>query len=97
MPEEVKVSRKPERIATLTSPPDKVNQIDVDYIMEYCKANKQVAWLKQTASQKYTSKDGKERQYGLFQIRKEFVEKFMPELREASGKKETMLDRIMAL
>lgn len=94
---EEKKSRKPERIATLDNPPTAVNQIDIDYIIAYCTNEKAVNWLKEVAAKTYADKEGKERRYGLFQIRKEFVDKYMPNLRTATSGKPSLYDRIAAL
>lgn len=76
--------------------PSVVAEIDSEYIVAYCVANKQVKWLKEVASKTYLDKENKSRRYGFFQIRKEFVEKFMVELAEKKNK-ETLFKRIMAL
>lgn len=94
---EEKKSRKPERIATLDNSPDAINQIDTEYIIAYCKKHNEVKWLKEVASKTYTGKDDKKRRYGLFQIRKEFVEKFMPDLHKPNSNKPSLYDRIAAL
>ena len=92
-----KKSRKPERTATLDNPPTAVNQIDFDYMISCCTKNNSVKWLQEVALKRYVGKDGVERRYGLFQMRKEFVDKYMPQLHQPKPKKLTIYDRIAAL
>lgn len=95
--------------------------IKLDDIIDWCKANNQVAWLKAEAAKKveverYTGKvkvvkNGKEvlvvdknsakvkveAPITFIQLKKAFVEKFMPEIAPKAKAKQTMYDRIAAL
>lgn len=69
----------------------------IEDIIEWCKANNQVAWLKETAGKTYSTENG-ERRISFIELKLEFVKKFMPELAPKSqGKKATMYDIIAAL
>jgi hypothetical protein len=70
----------------------------LENIIDWCKENKQVAWLKATAATTYTNEDGSTRKITFFEIKKAFAEKFMPEiLPKAKVKKPSMYDIIAAL
>lgn len=102
MAEEIKevVKEKEEKVYPVyPEVPTQTQDIVSQYVIDYCVANKQVKWLQETAQKKYVDKNGKEQNYNFFQIRKEFVLKFMPELdgKKNEVKKETLLDKIMAL
>lgn len=88
--------RIPVEPAVYPDKPSIIAEIDTEYIIAYCVDKKQVKWLQTVAAKTYVGKDGKERRYGLFQIRKEFITKFMPDL-AAKKPKESMFSRIMAL
>jgi hypothetical protein len=70
-------------------------------IVEWCKANNQVEWLKQTVGKTVVyEKDGMEmaRTITFIEIKKEFAAKFMPEiLPVAKEKKPSMFDIIAGL
>lgn len=67
-------------------------------IVNWCVNNKQVDWLKATAALTYTTKDGKTRKITFIELKKAFVEKFMPEIAPKAKKKEpTMFEIIAAL
>ena len=95
--------------------------INLDYIINYCKEHGEVEWLKKVAAKKVDYKvypkktifvDGKKktvadkeqpykiekRPISFIQIKMEFVDKFMPEIKPiAKGKKPTMYDIIKNL
>lgn len=79
--------------------PTQTQDIVSQYVIDYCVANKEVKWLQEVANKEYVDKNGKKQVYNFFQIRKEFVLRFMPELdgKKNEVKKPTLLDRIMAL
>lgn len=69
----------------------------IEDIIDWCKANKEVDWLKETAAKVYT-KDGKERRISFIELKLEFVKKFMPEIApKAQAKKPSMYDLIAKL
>jgi hypothetical protein len=61
-------------------------------IIDWCKANGEVAWLKKTAA---TEIDG--RKITFIELKKAFVDKFMPEIAPKSTKKPSMYELIAAL
>lgn len=95
--------------------------INLDYIISYCKEHEEVAWLKKTAAKMVDYKvypkktilvDGKKkkvadkeqpytvekRPISFIQIKMEFVDKFMPEIKPvAKEKKPSMYDIIRNL
>ena len=86
--------------------------MNIDDIILWCQQNGKVDWLKAKASEKrafkvYPKVDGKTdksqpavtemRPISFIQIKKDFVEEFMPEIAPKATKKETMFDKIMAL
>ena len=86
--------------------------MNIDDIIKWCQDNGKVDWLKAKASEKrefkvYPKVDGKTdksqppvvelRPISFIQIKKDFVEEFMPEIAPKAQKKETMFDKIMAL
>lgn len=65
----------------------------LDDIINWCKANNQVAWLKAEAA-----KTIGERRITFIELKKAFVDKFMPEIAPKAAKKApTMFDKIAAL
>jgi hypothetical protein len=58
-----------------------------EQIVAWCKANNQVAWLKEIGKQTTTDEDGKVHRISFIEIKVAFVNKFMPEI--APKKKET--------
>ena len=67
-------------------------------IIEYCQKNNEVAWLKETATKTYKTKDGKQRNISFIELKLEFVKKFMPEIApKAQAKKPTMYELIAKL
>lgn len=75
----------------------------IDEVIEWCKENNQVEWLKKTAAKKYytINKDTgekKARKITFIELKAEFVDKFMPEIKPvAKPKKPTMYEMIEAL
>ena len=70
----------------------------IDNIIDWCKDNGKVAWLKAKAAETYTDKNGKVSKITYFQIKKDFCETFMPEiLPEKKEVKASMFDKIAAL
>ena len=70
----------------------------IEDIIEWCKANKQVDWLKETAAQQFTTKEGKARNITFIELKLAFVKKFMPEIApKAQAKKPTMYELIAKL
>lgn len=89
-----------EKVAMIKYPvePTCFAEVNMDYIIDYCVANGEKAWLKTLANETYVGKDGKERDNGLFQIRREFFAKFFPNVKpKTPAKKPTYKDRINAL
>ena len=69
----------------------------IEDIIEWCKANNQVEWLKETASKTYSTEKG-ERRISFIELKIEFVKKFMPEIApKAQNKKPSMYELIKAL
>lgn len=67
-------------------------------IIEYCQKNNEVAWLKETATKTYKTKEGKQRNISFIELKLEFVKKFMPEIApKAQAKKPTMYELIAKL
>lgn len=64
-------------------------------IVEYCKANNQVEWLKKTVTDFEADKG---RKITFIELKKEFATKFMPEIApKAKEKKPSMYDIIASL
>lgn len=62
--------------------------MDINDIINWCKENNQVEWLKAQSESKPS----------FFVLKKAFVEKFMPEIKPVKKEKEpTMWDKIAAL
>lgn len=69
----------------------------IEDIIEWCKANNQVAWLKETAAKTFPTEDGT-RRITFIEIKLAFADKFMPEIAPArQPKKPTMYDLIANL
>ena len=69
----------------------------IEHIIEWCKANNQVEWLKETASKTYPTEKG-ERKISFIELKIQFVKKFMPEIApKAQNKKPSMYELIDAL
>lgn len=77
---------------------EKLNDITLDFIIEYCKEHDEVAWLKEIANTpNLVDKNGKARKIGFMEIRNAFAKKFFPDLIQAKTHKKSMFDRIMEL
>lgn len=80
-------------------------EMTIDYIIDWCKENNQIEWLKAENAKTFpvegTTKKGKPkkpRKITLLEIKRNFVEKFMPELLpQEKPKKETFRDKIANL
>ena len=87
-------------------------KMNIEDVIQWCQANGQVAWFKAKAQEKrefkvYPKVDGKTdksqpytielRPISFIQLKKDFVNEFMPEIAPKATKKETMFDKIMAL
>lgn len=69
----------------------------IEDIIEWCKANNQVEWLKETASKTYPCEKGA-RKISFIELKIQFVKKFMPEIApKAQSKKPSMYELIDAL
>ena len=74
------------------------NKMTVTDIIEWCKANKEVAWLKKTAATKYLTNEGEQRDITFIELKLAFVNKFMPEIApKKKEKKPSMYEIIAAL
>lgn len=63
-----------------------------DEIVEWCKENNQIEWLKEEVNKK-TTKDGKKRNISYIEVKRNFVLKFMPEIApKPKQKKPSMLE-----
>lgn len=72
--------------------------LNIEQIVEWCKENNQVEWLKATAKKTYKTKAGVEYRITFIQLKKAFAEKFMPEIMpKAQPKKPTFYDVIEGL
>ena len=87
--------------------------MSIDDIIIWCQENNQIAWLKEEGARKvackvYPKVNGKAdktqapkietRKITFIQIKKDFVEKFMPEIApKAKAKEPTMYEKIAAL
>ena len=77
---------------------EKLNDITLDFIIDYCKEHDEVAWLKEVANTpNLVDKNGKPRRLGFMELRNAFAKKFYPELIKAKAHKPSMLERINAL
>ena len=76
--------------------PERINEVSLDFIINYCKANKEVAWLKETAEKTKTDKHGKVMRYPFVNLRADFMNKFFPDkvVGKKDEQKETMYDII---
>lgn len=74
-------------------------KMDIDTIIEWCKENNQVEWLKAAAAQKKIGKDGEERSITFIELKREFALKFVPEIVPVAQKKKgaSMFEKIAAL
>ena len=78
--------------------PDDINQVSLEFIINYCKAHKEVKWLKETAEKTITDKQGKVRDYPFVNLRSDFMKKFFSDkVKGKAEKKPTMYDLIKAL
>lgn len=69
----------------------------IEHIIEWCKKNNEIAWLKEAAAKTFTTEKG-ERKITFIELKLEFVKKFMPEIApKAQNKKPTMYELIEAL
>ena len=57
----------------------------IEHIIEWCKENNQVEWLKEAASRTITTEKG-ERRITFIELKLEFVKKFMPDIAPKSHK-----------
>jgi hypothetical protein len=72
--------------------------MNIQDIIDWCKANDQVDWLKETAATPVTSKSGNTHQITFIELKIAFVEKFMPEIApEKKVKKPSMYEIIANL
>jgi len=61
--------------------PTSILDIGFEFIINYCKANKQIEWLKELKNTPVKpNKKGKERQISFIEIRNEFTKKFFPDI-----------------
>lgn len=73
-------------------------KMNIDDIINWCKANNEVEWLKKEAAKKIKNEDGKERSITFIEIKRDFAAKFMPEIMpKAKEKTISMFDKIAAL
>ena len=75
------------------------NKINIDFIIDWCKENNQVEWLKKEAAKTYYNKNGKKCKASFIQIKYAFCRQFMADIIPVAKKedKPTMYDRIAAL
>lgn len=70
----------------------------IDDIIQWCKDNKQVDWLKATAAKTFPKEDGTTRKITFIELKLEFVREFMADIApKAKPKKPSMFDKIGAL
>lgn len=72
-------------------------KMKIEDIIEWCKANNQVAWLKDKVHEVKKDKDGNDRAITFVEIKREFCEKFMPDILPVANKKKSMIELIDAL
>lgn len=95
MNEEIK---EPKEYCVFPAIPSTIGEINGEYLIAYCVANKEVKWLKETANKEKEDKNGVVKKYSFLQMRQDFVLKFFPELaNKPKPKKPTLYDRIMDL
>lgn len=58
--------------------PSSINEVCLEFMMNYCKAKKEGAWLIEKANTTITDKQGKERDYPFVNLRADFMNKFFP-------------------
>ena len=76
----------------------KYENINLDYIIDYCKDHDEVDWLKSTAAKTFKTKDGGKRKITFIEIKIAFAKKFMPDIiPKAKPKNPTMFEIIDAL
>ena len=68
----------------------------IENIIEWCKANGQVAWLKEIAAKKIPTKDGGTRSISFIEIKVAFAQKFMPEIMPKSKPKQPTMYELIA-
>ena len=68
----------------------------IEDIIDWCKANNQVAWLKETAAKTFPLEDGAERKITFIEIKLAFVDKFMPEIAPARKPKKPSMYELIA-
>lgn len=75
--------------------PDKLVQIKLEHIMDWCADNNALDWLEAKASETVV-KDGVEKPITYVEVRKAWAQKYRPDLLQKKSKKKspTMLDRI---
>lgn len=70
----------------------------IEDIIQWCKANNQVAWLKETAAKTFPTEEGGTRNITFIEIKIAFAQKFMPEIMPVGKpKKPTMYELIANL
>jgi transposase len=78
--------------------PQNINDIDGDYVMNYCKSQGQesVDWLKEVyARPKKKDKNGIERAISFIEVRNEFARKYFPHLApKKKSRKKTIKDML---
>ena len=77
--------------------PSTLSEYKLEHIIEWCKENDQVDWLKTEANKTVKTKSGKEIAMPFLTLRNNWARKFAPELAPKSKKKKTMLEMINEL
>ena len=78
--------------------PENINEVCLEFIVNYCKANKEVDWLKETANKFIIDKKEVERRYPFVKLRADFMNKFFPsKVKGKAEKAPNMYDLINSL
>lgn len=73
-------------------------KMNIEDIIDWCKENGEVAWLKKESQKTFKTKDGSTRKISFIEIKRNFAKKFMPAIiPTAKPKKPTMYDLINSL
>lgn len=69
----------------------------IEHIIEWCKKNNQIDWLKETINKTFPTEDG-ERRISFIEVKRAFAQKFMPNIIPvAKPKKPSMYDLVNSL
>ena len=66
--------------------PSNINEVCLEFMMNYCKAHNEGDWMITTSSNTITDKKGKKRDYPFVSLRADFMKKFFPNVLKGEKK-----------